>query len=224
MTRKELLTVYSSEDGPEEFETIVLRALVKGEPWTPKLFPALRLTLDPFPAQGTLSVVSNLHWAPFYLFLLLFPLAVLLGALPGVIWTVFPRDFCYVPTLVSFCWIHECPRPSIFHPSNHPAIRHPFSHSPFLPFLRGSNLFQAARGRGVRDEPERRFLLRNSQYFTIRMNGENRGWEHNGYLVEAGLGIIYSLSKHHLRVQRSKQIHFLLSRTPDPTRVVPTQP
>ncbi|XP_006109539.1 transient receptor potential cation channel subfamily M member 4-like, partial [Myotis lucifugus] len=31
MTRKELLTVYSSEDGPEEFETIVLRALVKGK-------------------------------------------------------------------------------------------------------------------------------------------------------------------------------------------------
>lgn len=30
MTRKELLTVYSSEDGSEEFETIVLRALVKG--------------------------------------------------------------------------------------------------------------------------------------------------------------------------------------------------
>ncbi|XP_059008758.1 transient receptor potential cation channel subfamily M member 4 isoform X2 [Mustela lutreola] len=29
MTRKELLTVYSSEDGPEEFETIVLKALVK---------------------------------------------------------------------------------------------------------------------------------------------------------------------------------------------------
>ncbi|KAF6079762.1 transient receptor potential cation channel subfamily M member 4 [Phyllostomus discolor] len=29
MTRKELLTVYSSEDGPEEFETVVLRALVK---------------------------------------------------------------------------------------------------------------------------------------------------------------------------------------------------
>uniref|UniRef100_A0A8C8XD98 Transient receptor potential cation channel subfamily M member 4 n=1 Tax=Panthera leo TaxID=9689 RepID=A0A8C8XD98_PANLE len=29
MTRKELLTVYSSGDGPEEFETIVLRALVK---------------------------------------------------------------------------------------------------------------------------------------------------------------------------------------------------
>lgn len=36
MTRKELLTVYSSEDGPEEFETIVLRALVKGKTWTPK--------------------------------------------------------------------------------------------------------------------------------------------------------------------------------------------
>lgn len=30
MTRKELLTVYSSEDGSEEFETIVLRALVNG--------------------------------------------------------------------------------------------------------------------------------------------------------------------------------------------------
>ncbi|EPY89126.1 transient receptor potential cation channel subfamily M member 4 isoform 1 [Camelus ferus] len=29
MTRKELLTVYSTEDGPEEFETIVLKALVK---------------------------------------------------------------------------------------------------------------------------------------------------------------------------------------------------
>lgn len=29
MTRKELLTVYSAEDGPEEFETIVLKALVK---------------------------------------------------------------------------------------------------------------------------------------------------------------------------------------------------
>uniref|UniRef100_A0AC11CBA2 Transient receptor potential cation channel subfamily M member 4 n=1 Tax=Ovis aries TaxID=9940 RepID=A0AC11CBA2_SHEEP len=29
MTRKELLTVYSTDDGPEEFETIVLRALVK---------------------------------------------------------------------------------------------------------------------------------------------------------------------------------------------------
>ncbi|XP_028333320.1 transient receptor potential cation channel subfamily M member 4 isoform X2 [Physeter macrocephalus] len=29
MTRKELLTVYSTDDGPEEFETIVLKALVK---------------------------------------------------------------------------------------------------------------------------------------------------------------------------------------------------
>ncbi|XP_065782561.1 transient receptor potential cation channel subfamily M member 4 isoform X2 [Muntiacus reevesi] len=29
MTRKELLTVYATDDGPEEFETIVLRALVK---------------------------------------------------------------------------------------------------------------------------------------------------------------------------------------------------
>lgn len=41
MTRKELLTVYSSEDGPEEFETIVLRALVKGKTWTPKSSPSL---------------------------------------------------------------------------------------------------------------------------------------------------------------------------------------
>lgn len=39
MTRKELLTVYSSEDGPEEFETIVLRALVKGKTWTPQILP-----------------------------------------------------------------------------------------------------------------------------------------------------------------------------------------
>ncbi|XP_006160972.2 transient receptor potential cation channel subfamily M member 4-like [Tupaia chinensis] len=31
MTQKELLTVYSSEDGAEEFETIVLKALVKGK-------------------------------------------------------------------------------------------------------------------------------------------------------------------------------------------------
>ena len=31
MTRTELLTVYSTDDGPEEFETIVLRALVKGK-------------------------------------------------------------------------------------------------------------------------------------------------------------------------------------------------
>ena len=73
MTRKELLTVYSSEDGPEEFETIVLRALVKGELWTPKLFPSLRSTLDPFPAQGTLSIISNLHRAPFYLFPFIIP-------------------------------------------------------------------------------------------------------------------------------------------------------
>ena len=36
MTRKELLTVYSTEDGPEEFETIVLKALVKGKTRTPK--------------------------------------------------------------------------------------------------------------------------------------------------------------------------------------------
>lgn len=53
MTRKELLTVYSSEDGPEEFETIVLRALVKGKPWTPSFFPSLSSTLDTSPAPGT---------------------------------------------------------------------------------------------------------------------------------------------------------------------------
>lgn len=53
MTRKELLTVYSSEDGPEEFETIVLRALVKGKTWTPKFSHSLCSTLDNFPGLGT---------------------------------------------------------------------------------------------------------------------------------------------------------------------------
>lgn len=41
MTRKELLTIYSTEDGAEEFETIVLRALVKGRmgfPQSPQMF------------------------------------------------------------------------------------------------------------------------------------------------------------------------------------------
>lgn len=39
MTRKELLTVYASEDGSEEFETIVLKALVNGNLWAPSCFP-----------------------------------------------------------------------------------------------------------------------------------------------------------------------------------------
>lgn len=59
MTRKELLTVYSSEDGPEEFETIVLRALVKGKTKTPKFSPSLHSTWDIFPGLGTLSILSK---------------------------------------------------------------------------------------------------------------------------------------------------------------------
>ncbi|XP_006777757.1 PREDICTED: transient receptor potential cation channel subfamily M member 4-like, partial [Myotis davidii] len=55
MTRKELLTVYSSEDGPEEFETIVLRALVKGKTWTPRFLRSLCSTLDSFPGPGAYS-------------------------------------------------------------------------------------------------------------------------------------------------------------------------
>lgn len=55
MTRKELLTVYSSEDGPEEFETIVLRALVKGKTWTLKLSHPLSSTLDDFPGLAVCS-------------------------------------------------------------------------------------------------------------------------------------------------------------------------
>lgn len=55
MTRKELLTVYSSEDGPEEFETIVLKALVKGKSRTRKFSSPLSSTSDTFPGLGTLS-------------------------------------------------------------------------------------------------------------------------------------------------------------------------
>lgn len=55
MTRKELLTVYSSEDGPEEFETIVLRALVKGKTWTPRFSHSVCSTLDSFPGPGAYS-------------------------------------------------------------------------------------------------------------------------------------------------------------------------
>lgn len=52
MTRKELLTVYSSEDGPEEFETVVLRALVKGKTGAPKFSHSLYSTFDNFPGLG----------------------------------------------------------------------------------------------------------------------------------------------------------------------------
>lgn len=55
MTRKELLTVYSSEDGAEEFETIVLKALVKGKAWTPRFFLSLKSALDTFPGLDTVS-------------------------------------------------------------------------------------------------------------------------------------------------------------------------
>lgn len=54
MTRKELLTVYSSEDGSEEFETIVLRALVKGRMDLPH-WPCLHLN------WGQLSPLSILY-------------------------------------------------------------------------------------------------------------------------------------------------------------------
>ena len=68
MTRKELLTVYSTDDGPEEFETIVLRALVKGKTWNPPTSASVSSTLDTSPVFGTLPILSNLSCASFYLF------------------------------------------------------------------------------------------------------------------------------------------------------------
>ena len=107
MTRKELLTVYSAEDGPEEFETIVLKALVKGKTWTPKSFPSFSSILDSFPGLATLSIFSKLRSVPLFIsFLLSFPFSVFLGALHDAIWTVFPGYCHYVPTLLSFCLIH----------------------------------------------------------------------------------------------------------------------
>lgn len=145
MTRKELLTVYSSEDGPEEFETIVLKALVKGKLWTPKFSSPLSSTLDTFPGLGTLSILSNLKLGSFLsLSIFLFPLAEFLGALHGAVWTVFPKYFHYVPTLFSFCWIHAYVHPSICtlifpstHYSIHPSFFHSSSHHPpcLLPIL-----------------------------------------------------------------------------------------
>lgn len=74
MTRKELLTVYSSEDGPEEFETIVLRALVKGKTWTPNFSHSLCSTLDSFPGLGVYAFSLIEDHAPRHLFLFILPL------------------------------------------------------------------------------------------------------------------------------------------------------
>lgn len=62
MTRKELLTVYSSEDGPEEFETIVLKALVKGKSWgpSPPILHLPQFSFEAFPNLGPLFILSNL--------------------------------------------------------------------------------------------------------------------------------------------------------------------
>lgn len=59
MTRKELLTVYSSDDGPEEFETVVLRALVKGKTGAPRCSRSLCSASDNFPGLGASPVLSS---------------------------------------------------------------------------------------------------------------------------------------------------------------------
>ncbi|XP_011801916.1 PREDICTED: transient receptor potential cation channel subfamily M member 4-like [Colobus angolensis palliatus] len=77
MTRKELLTVYSSEDGSEEFETIVLKALVKGKSCTLRSSPSLSSTLDTFPGLGTSSTLSNPRPMPPLPLLISFPFGAL---------------------------------------------------------------------------------------------------------------------------------------------------
>lgn len=67
MTRKELLTVYSTDDGPEEFETIVLRALVKGKTWNPPASAPVSSTLDTLLSLA-LYPSSLISCAAFYLF------------------------------------------------------------------------------------------------------------------------------------------------------------
>lgn len=57
-----------NDDGPEEFETIVLRALVKGKTWNPPTSASVSSTLDTSPVFGTLPILSNLSCASFYLF------------------------------------------------------------------------------------------------------------------------------------------------------------
>ena len=102
MTRKELLTVYSTDDGPEEFETIVLRALVKGKTWNPPTSASVSSTSDTSPVFGTLPILSNLCCASFYLF----PFVSTFWGFALCYWTVFPKYFHYVPTLLSFWCIH----------------------------------------------------------------------------------------------------------------------
>ena len=117
MTRKELLTVYSTDDGPEEFETIVLRALVKGKTWNPPTSASVSSTSDTSPVFGTLPILSSLCCASFYLF----PFVSTFWGFALRYWTGFPKYFHYVPTLLSFCCIH----PPIFS-SIH--LIHPFFH------------------------------------------------------------------------------------------------
>lgn len=102
MTRKELLTVYSTDDGPEEFETIVLRALVKGKTWNPPASASVSSALDTL-LSSALYPSSLISCAAFYLF----PLVSAFWGFARCYWTVFPRYFHYVPTLLSFCCI--CP-------------------------------------------------------------------------------------------------------------------
>ena len=123
MTRKELLTVYSTEDGPEEFETIVLKALVKGKPWTPEFSSSLRSTLDTFPSLGTLAILSLKLGSFFISFLFIIPLASGWEFAWGYL-DSFPRYFHYVSTLLSVRYmlssIHlyiDLSIYSLFHPS-----------------------------------------------------------------------------------------------------------
>lgn len=122
MTRKELLTVYSSEDGPEEFETIVLRALVKGKTWTPKFPHSLRWTLDTFPLALTLNLSSLIFL--FFLFIIL-----LRSVFWGFAWCFlkFSQDTCimFQHYFISVGPIHPSFTPFIYptiHPSTHPLI------------------------------------------------------------------------------------------------------
>ena len=164
MTRKELLTVYSANDGPEEFETIVLKALVKGKAWSPKTSPTVSSTLDTSLGLGTLSILSKL--CPFLSFsfyhCLLGLCMVLFGQFSQDTFIMFQRCF---PSVVSihpsfhplsiqpaictliFASTHYSIHPSFFHPSNHPSIlpsTHPstslFTHLVTIPSTHHSSI------------------------------------------------------------------------------------
>ena len=107
MTRKELLTVYSTDDGPEEFETIVLRALVKGKTWNPPTSASVSSTLDTSPVFGTLPILSN----KLCLFLALSFCQCLLGLCTVLL------DSC--PKILSVCSNIAF---FLLHPSTHPFI------------------------------------------------------------------------------------------------------